>query len=204
MKRNLLPCSALVALIGLVGCGGSSNHPDSASTSGSSSNSGSGSSSSPTLSYVNPVNASGTLALVLDADATPTNLILDLVGGSSYPATGPATGVAFAFDVDTTKAVWAASPALTNGTLFTNLGSGVQLAQGWVAGGRIQGLVSYKGSVNMVADMTTGIIAKITLTPAANATAGAVSLVDSGFGAISQQTPPAIPMTIAVGTLTCN
>jgi len=193
MKRILLPPLACVALLGLAGCGGSGGHSSPASGS-------SGSSSSHTLTYVNPTNASGTLALVLDAEATPTNLILDLVGGSSYPATGPATGVSFAFDVDTTQAVW--STVLTNGTLFTNLGTGVQLARGWVAGGRIQGLVSYKGSTSMVSDLTTGVIAKVTLTPAANATAGTVSLVDAGLGAVIQQTPPAIPMQIAVGTLT--
>jgi len=190
MKRILLPSLAVAALIGFGGCGGSSSHASPNPTR--------------TLTYVNPANPSGTLALVLDAAATPTNLVLDVVGGTGYPATGPATGVTFAFDVDTTKAAWATSPALTNGTLFTNLGTGVQLVRGWVAGGRIQGIVSYKGSTSMVSDMTTGVIAKITLTPVANATAGSVKLVDAGFGAVIQNSPPAIPMTIAVGTLTCN
>jgi hypothetical protein len=96
---------------------------------------------------------------------------------------------------------------MVNGTVFTaaDLGTGTQLAQGCVAGARLQGLVTTKGLGNQIADLGAGVIAKITLTPAPGATAGTVSLVDSGFGTLMQNFgPPAYPVPILVGTLTCN
>ena len=115
----------------------------------------------------------------------------------------------FSFDVDTTQAAWATSPALVNGTVFTDADLGgtnsTQLARAWVAGARLQGLVSIKGLSNPIADLGAGVIAKITLTPAANATPGTVSLKDSGMGTLMTSFgPPAYPEHFLVGTLTCN
>jgi hypothetical protein len=195
MKRLILPSLTGLALLGLCACGGGSSS-SSPSTPG-------------TLSYVNPSNASGHFALVLDSAATPSNLVLDLVGPSAATVgqVTPATGVSFGFDVDTTYAVWSTSTPFANGTVFTDLGDGTQLDQAWVSGKTLQGIVSYKGLSNPVADVGAGIIARITLTPsgAAPASPVTVSLTDLGLGALmDSQGPPALPIQFAVGTLTCK
>jgi hypothetical protein len=195
MKRLILPSLTGLALLSLCACGGGSSSSSSATTG--------------TLSYVNPSNASGNYALVLDSAATSTNLVLDVVGpaAATIGQGTPATGLSFGFDVDTTYAVWSTSAPFTNGTVFTDLGGGTQLDQAWVSGKTLQGIVSYKGLSNPVADIGAGIIAKITLTPAGAAPASpvTVSLTDIGLGALmDNQGPPALPIQFAVGTLTCQ
>lgn len=188
MMRRLFPGLACAALT--VACGGS--HPTAPAAP---------QAAARTLAYVDPVQTSGQFALVLDPASTPANLVLDLVG----PAGLSATGVTFSFDVDTTRAVWATAPAIANGTVFTNLGTGTQLVKAWVSGARLQGLVATKGLANPVADVGHGVIARIVLTPAAGAVPGTVSLADSGFGSyLDASGPPATPSQFAVGTLTCQ
>ena len=59
--------------------------------------------------------------------------------------------------------------------------------------------------LGQVSNLGTGIIAKIARTPAAGASAGAVTLKDSGFGNLMDSSgPPALPVQILVGTLTLN
>ena len=156
-----------------------------------------------TLTYLNPASSAGQFALVLDpaSPANGTSLVLDVVG----PAGRAATGVTFSFDVDTTQVLWATAPAVSNGTVFTNLGTGTQLVRGWVSGARIQGIVATKGLANPVADVGNGVIARIVLTLSASAVPGTVSLVDSGLGSyLDASGPPATPSRFAVGTLICN
>ena len=194
MKRILLPSLAGATLLGLIACGGGSSSPTPPNTSAS----GAGG----VLTYVNPVNSTQQFALVLDAAATPTNLVLDVVGPVSNPISG--TGVSFSFQVATSQATWATAPAVvSNGTAFSSsaLGAGTQLLQGWVSTGQLQGLVSLKGLANQVP--LSGILAKIVLTPVAGAATGTVALTDSGMGTLMTNSgPPALPIQFAVGTLT--
>jgi len=191
MKTVFLLPLACAALLGLAGCGGGS----SSSSSSSSSSGGGGTTKTGTLTYVNPTGYQGNCALVLDSASTSSNLILDVVG----PAVA-GTGMAFAFNVDTTKVKWATSPALTNGGLFPATGT---IAQGWVAGSQLQGIVTYKGLSTQVADLSKGVIAKIVLTPVAGATAGTVSLTDAGIGNLmTTNGPSAYTVQFMVGTLT--
>jgi len=159
-----------------------------------------------TLSYRNPNNTSGQFALVLDTAATTSSaLVLDLIGPETSPAT-PAVGVTFGFNVDTTKAAWAATPVI-NGTLFTNPSPGLQLAQGWVKGGTLQGIVSNKGFANQVNDIgvTQGIIGKLALIPVQGGAADtAVSLADNGLGTVLDSSGTPYPIQVLVGTLTLN
>lgn len=198
MKRFLLPLLSGAVVFGLLACGGG----------GSSSSGGGGSTAVGALTYTNPTWAGQPFqfALVQDAASTSTNLVLDVVGPTGTGYQLPATGITFGFQADATRVTWGTSPVVTNGTVFTSLGTGVQLAQGWVSsGGYLQGIVSYKGLANQVTDVGTGVIAKITLTPVPGATAGAVTLQDSGLGNfMNNQGPPALPIQFAVGTLTLN
>jgi hypothetical protein len=188
---------ATTALLGLAACGGGSGKGAAGASSG-----GAGSVSG--LAYVNPANAQGQFALVLDtAASTSSSLVLDLVGPETSPAT-PAVGVTFGFNLDTTRAAWAATPVL-NGTLFT-LGTGVQLAQGWVNGATLQGIIANKGLANQVADVGSGqgVIGKIQLSPLPGAAAGAVSLVDNGLGTVLDSSGTPYAIQVQVGTLTLN
>ena len=204
MKNLILPFLAVAALLGLAACGGGGGITGvGTGTTGTTPAKG-------TLVYTNPTGYQGQpyqFALVWDAASTATSLVLDLVG----PSATPAVGVTFAFDVDATKATWAASPALVNnGSLFT-LGAGTQLAQGWVAGTggyRLQGIVAQKGLANPIADVGAGVIGTITLTPVSGATTGTVTLKESldstgnVFGTLMDgYGPPATPVHFAVGTL---
>lgn len=186
MKSLVQIALAAAALLGLAACGGGS------SSSGVSS-------STTSLTYVNPTNTSGNYALMLDSSSTASSLVLKLVG----PDGTPAVGVTFAFDVDTTKATWATSPVVTNGTLFTGTN---KLVQGWVNGGRLQGIAANKGLANQLSDIgvSTGVLATVRLAPVSGAAAGTVTLTDSGLGTSMDQggTPEAIHLL--VGTLTLN
>ena len=189
MTRILLP-TLTGAVLALAGCGGSHTAAPAVTQA-----------ATRTLTYVNPVQPSGAFALVQDPASTATRLVLDVVGPSGYAS----TGVTFSFDVDTSRAVWATAPAITNGTVFTSLGTGTQLVQAWVSGARLQGIVATKGLSNQVANVGLGVIATIVLTPAAGAVPGTVSLVDSGFGTyLDASGPPATPSQFAVGVLTCQ
>jgi hypothetical protein len=194
MKAFSLAVTA-AALLGLAACGGSGG--------GAAAGAGAGA-GVPGLSYVNPANAQGGFALVLDAAASDgSSLVLDLVGPGSSQAT-PAVGVTFGFNLDTTRAAWAATP-VANGSLFT-LGTGVQLAQGWVNGASLQGIVSNKGLGNLVADIGSGrgVIARISLAPVPGAAAGPVSLVDNGLGSVLDSSGTPYAIQVQVGTLTLN
>ena len=203
MKRFLLPLLAAATLLSLAACGGGS------SSVASSNNSTGG---TKTLSYVNPSNIAGQFALVQDSASTSSTLILDLIGPETADAqTGatstPGLGVSFGFNVDATKAAWATPSAWTtpyaaNGSLFS-LGSGVQLAQGWVAGGSLQGIVSNKGLSNQVSDIGVGVIGKIALTPVQGGTVGTVALTDNGLGTLLNSYGT-FQVTVLVGTLTLN
>jgi hypothetical protein len=198
MKSILLSSLAGLTLLGLAACGGGG---------------GGGSSPSPAatgnLTYVDPSyqDQPFQFALVKDPASTSSNLVLDVVGptGTGYPL--PAVGITFGFLADATKVAWGTSPVVTNGTTFP-AGNYGPLAQGWVsAGGYLQGLVANKGlTANaLVADVGTGVIAKITLTPVAGATAGTVTLKDTGLGNFMDNSgPPALPIQFSVGTLTLN
>jgi hypothetical protein len=186
--KALLPCCA-AALLGLAACGGGS---------------GASTATTQSLTYVNPANTQGQFALVLDtAASTGPTLVLDLVGPETSPAT-PAMGVTFGFNVDTTRAAWSATPVL-NGTVFT-LGTGVQLARGWVNGQSLQGIVANKGLASQVADIGSGqgVIGKIQLTPVPGAAAGAVSLVDNGLGTVLDSSGTPYAIQVLVGSLTVH
>jgi hypothetical protein len=191
MKRILI---ATAALLVLAGCGGGSSGP--AST---------GATVSPAaaagLTYVNPANTQGQFALVLDAASTPAALVLDLVG----PDQTPACGVTFGFDVDATRAAWATSPVVENGTLFTPA-SGTQLVQGWVNGARLQAVVANKGLAGQVADIgrSKGVIGQIRLSPVPGAAAGHVNLADNGLATLLDNTGTPSPVPVLVGSLTLN
>ncbi len=192
MRRFILPLTAVAALLALAACGGG------ASNSVATGSGGTGGATS-TLSYVNPpaAEAQGQFALVLDTGATTSSaLVLDLVGPATSPVT-PACGVTFGFNVDTTRAAWAATP-VTNGTLFT-VGT---LCQGWVNGQTLQGIAANKGLLHPVDDVSAAVIGKISLTPVSGGPAGQVSLVDNGLGTVLDPsgTPYAVP--VVVGTLT--
>jgi hypothetical protein len=177
---------AAAALLVLAGCGGAG---------------GGAGATAQGLAYANPANAQGQFALVLDAAASSgSTLVLDLVG----PAATPAVGVTFGFNLDTTRAAWAATP-VSNGTLFT-LGAGTQLARGWVDGPSLQGIVSNKGLASQVADIGSaqGVIARIELTAVPGAPAGAVSLVDNGLGTVLDSSGQSQPIQVQVGALTIN
>jgi hypothetical protein len=197
MKRLFLPFLACAAMLGLAACGGGGG----VSGSSSSSSGGGGTATTGTLTYVNPTGYSNVFyqcALVQDPSSTSTTLVLDVIG----PYQIPAVGLSFAFDVDTSQAVWSTSPVVTNGNLFTN---GNVIAQGWVAGGRLQGLVTTKGMANQVKDASSGIIAKIALTAAPGAKAGTIIINDAGFGTLMDNSgPPATPVAFSIGTLTLN
>jgi hypothetical protein len=203
VNRVLPPLLAAASLLSLAACGGG----------GSSVTSSSGSSGgAQTLSYQNPANTAGQFFLKMDSASTSATLILDLVGPETADAsTGepstPGLGVTFGFNVDTTKAVWATpsawtTPYVANGSLFS-LGSGVQLAEGWVAGGSLQGIVSNKGLNNQVNDIGVGVIGKIALTPVQGGTGGQVALSDNGLGTLLNSYGTT-PVTVLVGTLTLN
>jgi len=173
---------AASALLVLAGCGGA----------------GGGGGAAHGLGYADPAKVQGQFALMLDAAASSdSTLVLDLVG----PATTPAVGVTFGFNLDTTRATWAATP-VSNGTLFT-LGAGTQLARGWVNGPSLQGIVSNKGLANQVADIgfARGIIARLELTAVPGAPAGAVSLVDNGLGTVLDGSGQSHPIQVQVGAL---
>ena len=191
MKR-VLSSLACMTLLGLAACTGGGGGGGAASNQGTSTG---------TLTYVNPTGYQSQFyqcALVRDASSTSTRLVLDVIG----PTKLSATGLTFAFDVDTAKAVWTTSPVVTNGNLLTGVNV---IAQGWVAGGRLQGIVTAKGLGFHVADAGAGIIATITLTAGPGAASGPVSLTDSGFGSLMDTSgPPAGPVAFSVGTLTLN
>lgn len=202
MKRILVSSLAGVVLLGLLGCGG-----------GGGSSSGGGTPNVGTLTYVNPTNYPATFpgfALVEDPNSTSSNLILDLVGPHLRNQQGqvvpyPAAGLTFGFSADSTRVAWAGSNpnAITNGNIFT-AGNSSQLIYGWVTGGSLQGILSAKGFNNMVTDIgDSGILAKVTLKPVPGAATGTVTLTDSGLGNLMDNNgPPALPIQIAVGTLT--
>jgi hypothetical protein len=199
--RSFVLSFASATLLGLVACGGGSSTPSTGGT-------GSGGTTTQGLTYVNPANTQGQFALVLDtAASTASTLVLDLVGPDTSPVT-PAVGVTFGFNVDTTRAAWAATPVV-NGSLFS-LGSGVQLAKGWVNGQSLQGIVSNKGVANQVANIgaTQGVLGKIQLTPIHGAPSGLVGLADNGLGTYLYYWAPAgtqsYSMQVLVGTLTLN
>jgi hypothetical protein len=183
LHRIVAPAAAL--LLGVLGCGGKS-------------------SSGPSLAYTNPAANTADFQLVRDSASTDQNLVLDLVG----PSGTSGVGVTFSFKLDTSQATWGTSPVVTNGNVFS-LGSGTQLAKGWVTSGQLQGIVSNKGLVgsSVVSDLslstggTAGIIAKIQLQPASGATTGSATLTDGGLGTLLDSSGGIYAITVDVGTL---
>jgi hypothetical protein len=190
------------ALLGLSGCGGGSN-----AAGGTGSSSG-GSATAGGLSYVDPPNPGGLIALVRDPASTPANLVLDLV--SPQKATPvPAIGVTFGFSVDPAQAAWAqaaggAGQAAVGSTLFALAGN-LSVVRGWVSGGQLQGIAANKGAASQVPDIGNGqgkVIATLTLTPVPGGPAGPVGLVDSGLGEVLNASGVPVAFQVAVGTLT--
>lgn len=181
--RPLLPALALAAL---TACGGGS---------------GPGTPANPGLVYVDPGPSATDFTLVRDASSTATTLVLNLVGPSTA-----AVGVTFSFNVDTARATWGATPAVTNGDVFT-LGAGTLLAKGWVTGNHLQGLVSNKGLAQEVADVSLnpargrGVIAKVQLRLVPGAAAGAVTLTDGGRSTQLDSFGGITPIRVVVGQL---
>jgi hypothetical protein len=185
LHRIVAPAAAAL-LLGVLGCGGGK------------------SSSGPSLAYTNPTIRSADFQLVQDSASTGQNLVLDLVG----PSGTSGVGVTFSFKLDTSQATWGTSPAVTNGNVFS-LGSGTQLAKGWVTGGQLQGIVSNKGLTgsSLVSDLslstsgTAGIIAKIQIQPTSGATTGTATLTDGGLGTLLDSTGGITAISVDVGTL---
>jgi hypothetical protein len=194
MNRLVPTLLTAITIVVLAGCGGSSNVAAS-----------SGSTGSIGLSYVNPTLSGDTFALVKDSASTASILILDLVGPDSSDSTFPACGVTFGFTLDTTKATWG---SIANGTLFaTSTAAGNTLIQRWLdtaTGSQLQGIVAYRGLATAVSDIgyaSGKVIAKLTLTPVANASSGTVTLADGGQGTYIDNTGSTTSFTVAVGTL---
>ena len=177
-------------LLGTLACGGGSS-------------SGSGPANhAMALTYTNPVSnaRSQHFSLVQDAASTPTTLVLDLVGPTDANSQVSGIGVAVSLQVDPTKAGWTSS-SFANGTVFTQNG-GTPLVWASVKGSVLQGVAANKGRANAVGNLSSGVLAKVTLNLAANATAGTVSLSDGGFSAFLDPNGSEWPMVIQTGTLT--
>jgi hypothetical protein len=185
LPHRIAALAAPTLLLGVLGCGGKS--------------------SGPSLAYTNPTTRSADFQLVQDSASTDQNLVLDLVG----PSGTSGVGVTFSFKLDTSQATWGTSPVVTNGNVFS-LGSGTQLAKGWVTSGQLQGIVSNKGLTgsSVVSDLSlstsgsTGILAKIRIQVASGATAGSVALSDGGLGTLLDSSGGITAITVDVGTLT--
>jgi hypothetical protein len=180
------PVQLALVLPVLLGCGGGS---------------GPGTPANPGLVYLDPAPSVTSFTLVRDPASTATTLVLNLVG----PPTA-AVGVTFSFTVDQTRATWGATPAVTNGDVFS-LGGGTLLAKGWVTGHQLQGLVSNKGLGQEVADLSLnpakgkGVIARLQLHLAPGAATGAATLVDSGLSTQLDSFGGITPIRIVVGQL---
>lgn len=173
-------------LVGCLACGGGG---------------GGGGSHSLGLAYTNPPNASQHYALVKDSASTATTLVLDLVGPTDANYQYSGLGVALSLQTDASKVTWG---SVTNGTLFTQNGGTPLVWSNIVAGSNnqvIQGVAANKGLANAVPNLGTGILAKVTLTLNANATAGAVTLQDAGLSAFMDSNGSQWAMQIQAGTL---
>ncbi len=196
--KKLLTASSLLALAGLVACGGG----------------GGGSSPAPTptatgLAYTDPT--SGTFLLKKDAASSGSHLVLDLVG----PATGTASGVTLTLNADTTKVAWtnvaATDPANTlvqNGTF--NLGSGTPILLARTYGTTtLMATVAQKGLAVTPATLN-GVLLKVALDLKPNlglAQGTTIQLsADSTKSLVLDGTKgtPISPITVSVGTLTAQ
>jgi hypothetical protein len=187
--NKLLSGSALLALAGLLACGGgSSSAPPPVPTATS-------------LSYTDP--ASGSYLLRKNTTlSTATHLVLDLVGPA---ATG--SGITATFSADTAKVSWAnvsaTDPANTfvqNGTAFT-LGAAPRILRGKATSGTLQVTAAQKGTGSAVS--LNAPLLRVALDLRASQPLGAISLsadaskcqVLDGTGAIAS------PITVSVGAL---
>ena len=196
--KKLLTASSLLAVAGLVACGGG----------------GGGSSPAPTptatgLAYTDPT--SGTFLLKKDAASSGSHLVLDLVG----PATGTASGVTLTLNADTTKVAWtnvaATDPANTlvqNGTF--NLGSGTPILLARTYGTTtLMATVAQKGLAVTPASLN-GVLLKVALDLKPNlglAQGTTIQLsADSTKSLVLDGTKgtPIGPITVSVGTLTAQ
>ncbi|WP_243302992.1 hypothetical protein [Geothrix oryzisoli] len=191
--HKLLTGCALLALAGLLACGG-----------------GGGGSSAPatvtpatatSLSYTDPT-SSTFLLRKNPALSTPTHLVLELVG----PASATGSGVSASFTVDATKVAWvnvaASDPANTfvqNGTAFT-LGASPQILLGRVASGTLQVTAAQKGTGSPVS--LNAPLLRIALDLKASQTVGAVPFSADGTKCqVLDGTGTIGPMAVSVGTL---
>ncbi len=200
--KKLLTASSLLAVAGLVACGGG----------------GGGSSPAPTptatgLAYTDPNPTSGTFLLKKDTTlSSGSHLVLDLVG----PATGTASGVTLTLNADTTKVAWtnvaATDPANTlvqNGLQFV-LGSGTPILLARTYGTTtLMATVAQKGLAVSPA-LLNGVLLKVALDLKPNlglAQGTTIQLsADSTKSLVLDGTKgtPIGPITVSVGTLTAQ
>lgn len=197
--KNLLTASSLLAVAGLMACGGG----------------GGGSSPAPTptatgLTYTDPT--SGIYLLKKDAASSGSHLVLDLVG----PATGTASGITLTLNADTTKVAWAnvastdpANTLVQNGAQFS-LGTGTPLLLARASGTTLMATVAQKGLAVSPASLN-GVLLKVALDLKPNlglaqgttiqlSADGTKSLVLDG----TKGSAPIGPITVSVGTLTAQ
>ena len=196
--KKLLTASSLLAVAGLVACGGGGGGGNAAPATATS------------LTYTDPT--SGTYLLKKDAASTSTHLILDLVG----PATGTASGVTLTLNADTSKVAWVDVPAgvsnsilVQNGTQF-DLGTGPALILARASGTTLMATVAQKGLAVTPAALN-GVLLKVALDLKPNlglpqgttillSADGTKSLVLDG----TKGSTPISPITVSVGTLTAQ
>jgi hypothetical protein len=196
--KQLLTASSLLAVAGLVACGGGGGGGNAAPATATS------------LTYTDPT--SGTYLLKKDAASTGSHLVLDLVG----PATGTASGVTLTLNADTSKVAWtnvaSTDPANTlvqNGAQFS-LGSGTPLLLARASGTTLMATVAQKGLAVTPASLN-GVLLKVALDLKPNLSLpqgttillsadGTKSLVLDG----TKGSAPIRPITVSVGTLTAQ
>lgn len=196
--KKLLTASSLLAVAGLVACGGGGGGGNATPATATS------------LTYTDPT--SGTYLLKKDAASTGSHLVLDLVG----PATGTASGVTLTLNADTSKVAWtnvaSTDPANTlvqNGAQFS-LGSGTPLLLARASGTTLMATVAQKGLAVTPASLN-GVLLKVALDLKPNLSLpqgttillsadGTKSLVLDG----TKGSAPISAITVSVGTLTAQ
>ncbi len=198
--KKLLTASSLLAVAGLVACGGG----------------GGGSSPAPTptataLTYTDPT--SGTYLLKKDAASSGSHLVLDLVG----PTAGTASGVTLTLNADTSKVAWtnvaSTDPANTlvqNGAQFS-LGTGTPILLARTYGSTtLMATVAQKGLTVTPASLN-GVLLKVALDLKPNlglAQGTTISLSADGTKSLvldgTKGSAPIGPITVSVGTLTAQ